>query len=102
MDPAWEQVHGHDRFALPEQECAESDAASVAFLPLTGPAVLVSVVAEDGLVLGRVLDRILRWLPAPVPAASGASATAATAATARAVASTSPVPPLAGAVGGGA
>lgn len=65
VDPAWTRVDGHDRIAALEQECADSGSASAALLPLTGPAVLVSAVAEDGLVLGRVLDRFLQRIGPP-------------------------------------
>jgi urease accessory protein len=64
VDPAWEGVDGRDRMPGLAQDCvtwsAESGSSgSIAALPLTGPAVLLSAVAADGLVLSRLLDRAL-------------------------------------------
>lgn len=56
VDPAWEGVE--DRAPGAGQVCADFGSGSAAVLPLTGPAVLVAAVAEDGLALGRLLDRV--------------------------------------------
>jgi urease accessory protein len=68
VDPAWADTDGRDRITGVRPEDGDLGAASIAALPLTGPAVLLAAVAEDGLALGRLLDRVLgRLLPEGSP-----------------------------------
>lgn len=59
VDPAWDGVGGDERVAAVAEGCvAWSDGSGwVWAMPLTGPAVLLSAAARDGMVLGRLLDR---------------------------------------------
>lgn len=59
VDPAWDGVGGTERLAAVAEACADwSDGSGwAAAMPLTGPAVLLSAAARDGMVLGRLLDR---------------------------------------------
>lgn len=83
VDPAWEGIAGTDRIPCAPLDDSRSGgglsgSASVAVLPLPGPAVLVSAVAEDGLLLGRVLDEVLgRLRPSVLPDLPELSAAAA-------------------------
>lgn len=60
VDPAWAGVAGPARLPLAALDVGPSPsqgvAGSVAVMPLSGPAVLVSAVAADGLILRRLLD----------------------------------------------
>jgi len=61
VDPAWEGVDGYDRMPGIADDCLawSAESGSIAAMPLTGPAVLFSAVAADGLVLSRLLDRVI-------------------------------------------
>jgi urease accessory protein len=56
VDPAWVHVAPADRIKADPQDAA---AGAVAVQPLSGPAVLVSALATDGLTLRRLLDPCL-------------------------------------------
>lgn len=59
VDPGWEGVPAHERMPGVAEDCAawSAESGSIAAMPLTGPAVLLSAVAADGLILSRLLDR---------------------------------------------
>ena len=61
VDPAWEGVDGRDRMPGIAESCVawSAEDGSIAAMPLTGPAVLLGAVAADGLILSRLLDRVL-------------------------------------------
>jgi urease accessory protein len=61
VDPAWEGVDGRSRLPDIAEDCFawSAGSGSIAAMPLTGPAVLLSAVAADGLILSRLLDRAL-------------------------------------------
>ncbi|MFL6113198.1 MAG: urease accessory protein UreD [Catenulispora sp.] len=61
VDPAWEGVDGRDRLPGIAEDCVawSDESGSIAALPLTGPAVLLSAIAADGLILSRLLDRVI-------------------------------------------
>jgi urease accessory protein len=60
VDPVWEGVGDRDRMPTIAEDCVawSGGSGSVAAMPLTGPAVLISAAAADGLVLSRLLDRV--------------------------------------------
>lgn len=59
VDPGWEGVPGHERMPEVAENCVawSAGSGSIAAMPLTGPAVVLSAVAADGLTLSRLLDR---------------------------------------------
>jgi urease accessory protein len=59
VDPAWDGVDGRDRMPGIAENCVawSAESGSIAAMPLTGPAILLSAAAADGLVLSRLLDR---------------------------------------------
>lgn len=56
VDPSWEHGPATDRIALTPRD--DEDGA-VSVMPLSGPAVLISALASDGLALRRLLDAAL-------------------------------------------
>jgi len=57
VNPAWEDGETEDAEGMPQVEPQDDPAVAIASMRLSGPAVLVTAVAADGLALARVLDR---------------------------------------------
>ena len=57
VDPDWEHIPPADRITLPTRD----DTAAITVMPLPGPAVLISALAPDGLILRRLLQAAPGW-----------------------------------------